>query len=310
VVVALAVVLVFSSLAWAQVPTTPGYTALPSASEASIYDSFARLQNATGDDGLGECAATSMINSFQYLEKAYPGTYGNLALTDDVAPGDTADLATVRDTLHSSIANPRLQGNVWTAKQNWINTNAPGTTNFAGITSFAPPRLTANGSVASQGYSTQSNNSTLTTGANGTEILAFLTAQIKAGEDVEIGLYQHMMTLIGVGTQNSNGAPAIEYIDPNSPGTDAWSTLTLDGHNEYTITIPGSGYGPPTTPRGVRPVKYSDTSEIYYAFAESPVPEPSTVVAISGLAFMGLVYRARRRKVFSGFASGHSPASC
>ena len=37
------------------------------------------------------------------------------------------------------------------------------------------------------------------------------------------------------------------------------------------------------------PAMASDTSAIYYAFAESPVPEPSRIVGLLGLAAIGLV---------------------
>ena len=116
----------------------------------------------------------------------------------------------------------------------------------------------------------------MTFGANGSNILAFLTQQIKEGEDVEIGLFAHMMTLVGVGTDTTTNMPAIEYIDPNAPATDSWSALSFVGSDgQYAITITGSGYGPPTTfdDKG-NPTAFSDTSEIYYAFAESPAPRP------------------------------------
>src|SRR5208283_751224 len=122
------------------------------------------------------------------------------------------------------------------AKLSLFNTNAPNTTVFAaqtGLANNAAGYVWNNpGSVAFSTFPT----------------LAFLTQQIQQGEDVEFGLYQHMMTLIGVGTKNGTRTAAIEYIDPNAPGTDQWSVVGMDaGTGALTLTNPGLGYGDPTS---------------------------------------------------------------
>ena len=61
----LAVVIVLASSSMAVADT---FTA--SASEEAWYSLITPLKNATGDDGNGECAATSLVNSFQYLRRA------------------------------------------------------------------------------------------------------------------------------------------------------------------------------------------------------------------------------------------------
>ena len=217
-----------------------------SAAYAPLIANKSLLENASGDDGNGECAATSMINSFMFLQQQYPSIYGTSAGTPNALTtmGGMVDSTSARNALHNSIASPALQGNVLTAKQNWINTYAPGTTSIVGISSFSPPG-TLDGGTAAQGYSSSAG---MTFGASGSNILAFLTQQIKEGEDVEIGLFAHMMTLVGVGTDTTTNMPAIEYIDPNAPATDSWSALSFVGSDgQYAISITGSGYGPPKT---------------------------------------------------------------
>ena len=57
---------------------------------------------------------------------------------------------------------------------------------------------------------------------SGTQIWNFLVQQLKEGEDVEVGMFDHMVTLMGVQTTGgSANTPALaEIIDPNfvSPG--------------------------------------------------------------------------------------------
>ncbi len=254
-----------------------------SASEQSYYDMFARLQNGADGNGDGECAATSLINSFLYLQQRYPGVYDN-----KLVPGGPAGAAAARDALHTMIVNDGdenddfgLQGGVWNQKLQWFQ-NAM----VANQTIFAAQTGVQSGTAQANQY----NNSNLVTFGQ-YPTFAWLQQQIADGEDVEFGLYQHMMTLIGVGTDNSNASTAIEYIDPNNPAVDAWADVSLS-MGALMVTIPGSGYGPPMG----MPAMASDTSAIYYAFAESPVPEPSRIVGLLGLAAIGLVGIALHRR--------------
>ena len=87
--------------------------------------------------------------------------------------------------------------------------------------------------------------------------LDWLKSEIAHGEDVEFGLFQHMMTLVGVGTNKDGGDPAIEYIDPNV-GTLDWSMVGTDMNGALTLTIKDSGYGPPNDPSAM-PVTFIPT---------------------------------------------------
>ncbi len=289
-IAALAIVLGYTSLARAQT------TVSESGTYQSLITSGSILSNGSDGNGVGECAATSIYNSFQFLQASNSGVYnGTELLTGSQSSSGTA----TRDDLHGLIQSQSgalspsstargLQGDVYAAKQAWVNMYAPGTTTFAGISTIAASDATM------FGHYSASTTGGMTFGANATSMSEFLEQQIAAGEDVEIGLYQHMMTLVGVTVNSSSIATSIEYIDPNNASQIDMSSLMVDGFDELTINIPSSMYGPPIRSR-TNPVTYSDTSEIYYAFAES-APEPRAAVGISGLVAIGGVFWGRRRK--------------
>jgi hypothetical protein len=258
-------------------------------SESSAYNAIASmlLTNTSNTSDQGECAATSLMNSFQYLQNIAPGTYG----TNLTQGSGTAAAASARDTLDMSITGSRLQGDVWNAKLNWF-TNNGGTngTTFEGITQQS--------STSSQGAGYTVGRGNMTFGASGTDIWNFLTDQINKGQDVEIGMFDHMVTLMGLKLSGTNMYAQI--IDPNYPtpgGTGAggmsnsaageWVNASYDSTGLVRLSgfsIGGTGYNNPL---------------IYYAFAESPVSvaEPAAI-ALLGMTPVGglLIYRWRRRK--------------
>ena len=262
---ALAIVLLFSSL---------GRADTYSVTRESGYDTIANslLTNGTGPFG-GQCASTSLMNSFLYLQSQYPGVYGTSLTTE----GGTKTAIQSRNDLDTSIANPRLQGDVWNAKLNWVNTYAPGTTAFAAITN------TAANSTQGKAY-TQDRNA-VTFGATGAQMWTWLTQQIKAGEDVELGMFDHMTTVMGYATSNT-GNMYVEIIDPNNPlaagGTAPNGSGNATKEGEWVLATVQNG--------NIKLSGFSVGSDyrnpyIYYMYAES-VPEPSTLTMMS-LAIVG-----------------------
>jgi hypothetical protein len=262
-------------------------------SESSAYNTIAALllTNTSNTNDQGECAATSLMNSFQYLQNIAPSNYG----TNLTGGAGTANAASSRDTLDGLITGgPQggLQGDVWNAKLSWFNSHGgTASTTFEGITN------TGMNSSQGTGYTVGTNN--MTFGASGTAIWNFLADQINKGQDVEIGMFDHMVTLMGLKLSGTNMYAQI--IDPNYPrpgGTGAggmsngaageWVDAQYDGTSGLVklsgFSVGGTGYNNPL---------------IYYAFAESPVsvPEPAAI-ALAATAPIGgvLIFRYRRRR--------------
>jgi hypothetical protein len=234
-----------------------------------------------------------MINSFQYLQQIAPGTYG----TSLTGGAGTANAVTARNQLDGNIISGGSggdQGDTWNAKLSWFNSHGgtAGTT-FAGVT--VNSSTDADYSV---GLGNMSFNQT------GTQVWNFLVQQIKEGEDVEIGMFDHMVTLMGLQTTGgSQNLPLeAEIIDPNytSPGGNGAGGMPNGAAGEWVnaaystyfglvqlsgFSIGGTGYSNPY---------------IYYAFAESPknVPEPATLALLGGSGvglFAAFKWRRRRR---------------
>jgi hypothetical protein len=224
------------------------------------FNNFGKQQNFCVDGIGGVCFATSAINSFIFLENLYPAIYGNL-LTPNIQgtkpnqtdPQDTTDFATMVGAVTNDTAgyNSFVSG-----KMTWINQKAPGTS-----------WITSN-------YPGSSSN-------NGIPTIGFLTNEIQTQEDVELfisgGGIGHAIVLTSISCSGPKPTDCIiKYQDPNSPTVQQTSQLLDTG-------AIGSGmFGFQGLP-GTDP-KYTQTLfTISAAFAESPVPEPST------LALLGMV---------------------
>ncbi len=267
-------------------------------SESAAYNALATspsgsllISNSTNTSNQGQCALTSLINSFQYLQQIAPGNYPNNNLTGGAG---TANAITSRNQLDGNIISGGSggdQGDTWNAKLNWFNTHGgtAGTT-FAGVT--ANSRTDADYSVGLGNMAFQQ---------SGTQIWNFLIQQLNEGEDVEIGMFDHMVTLMGARTTGgSANLPSLaEIIDPNftSPGGTGQGGMSNGPAGEWVtasystyfglvqlggFSIGGTGYSNPY---------------IYYAFAESPaaVPEPAAI-AMLGICFAVLPYYGWRRR--------------
>ena len=93
------------------------------------FDKYGHLMNSGG-----QCAATSTINSFQFLVNQYPGVYGQTSLI----PGAGTDLPSARDKLNSGWdfngqhrngmagcpGGLNFQG-IWEAKGDWLDDFVP-----------------------------------------------------------------------------------------------------------------------------------------------------------------------------------------
>jgi hypothetical protein len=226
------------------------------------FNNFGK-QNQNFCQPAGVCAAASAINSFIFLENQYPGTYGT-RLTPNVQGAkpnqtDLVDTQTFAAAYYSRTGDPF--DDYVAVKTNWFNFYAPGTT------------------VVTSNYTGSASN-------DGFPTVGFLTKEIQAQEDVELFVYAgdigHAIVLTSISCSSPTDC-VIKYQDPNSPTVQqttqlfVGSTLTFQG-------LPGTG------------AQYNRTFfEIDAAFAESPVPEPSTWILL-GTALVGLIGNRVRRE--------------
>lgn len=186
------------------------------------YDKYGKESNIGG-----RCGATSMINSFVYLNNISPNLYASTNLLtgagiDQNNDGsvDLKDSIIELDNLMGGAGCGTTDQGTWEGKLDWFDKYAPNTTTFAGMID-----LDFSGWDGSQYLK------------RGNPTIDFLLAELRAGEDIEIGLTfaegdGHWVTLTSmhIDDLNMNGiwdydlseTASIDYIDPNCPlGTDA-----------------------------------------------------------------------------------------
>jgi len=247
---------------------------------ADVFNSLADYGDAENNTGNGWCGATSIANSFQFLD--------NTAGTD-LMGGMTAtqvrDVIVGLETVDGN-GNPVSNETVWDSKITYINEYDPSVSVWAQMA----PNL---GSTA--GY--------LDSGAiqNVKPTIAGIYGQLAAGEDVEIAFNGinnpapgvmvddsgpgggHMVTLTGLDPTTGD----FQYLDPNNIGA---------GLLDATMAVDGNGYLSFNWNNMNNPA--NNGVEIYEAWGESAaVPEPSSIVS-SGLVMAGFVgfFVLRRRK--------------
>jgi hypothetical protein len=229
-------------------------------------------------NGAMSCVPTATMNSFTWLQNAYPSIYG---LDGGGAPalqggqGSWLGAATLLAGplyMNTSANNGTTLANWIGGKVSYLNTYALGKTTFAGMDSLSAP----------------ANRPWWDTNANPT--VNFLYQELLAGEDVELGIYPldmigHALTLTGLtwndadglGTFNIGDTLTLNTIDPANPLVNTAVALT-----------PGN------------PMKISggiyDGYTLQVALAESPIPEPATVsLLLLGVGALLGGLRLRRR---------------
>jgi len=234
------------------------------------FDQFGHLANSPD----GRCAATSTINSFQYLTNVFGA---------DLVPGAGTDLETARDALEEGwIFNdefhPGMQAHcgdagafqrIWESKINWIEDFGQ-----QGLRFLFDGMLFLPGTD----LSTWMLGSVLT---NAFPTWDFIYGEVTHGEDVEIAFdgidvngvtISHAVTLTGVAFRDLNtnsmfdfGEPQfIDYLDPNNPLVRLEAPLTLDPDGSLRFSWDNGNND------------RVDSARIYYALSES-VPEPGTL---------------------------------
>jgi hypothetical protein len=248
--------------------------------ETTIANFGTLNQNAVG--GAMYCAPTATMNSFMWLQAAYPTVYGVDGLGNPVLQGGAgtwlaaAQLLAGPNYMNTSPINGTTEGNWANGKANYLNFYAPGKTVFAGMDSD----LTLNRPAWD---------------LNANPTIVFILNELRLGEDVELGIdpssgIGHVLTLTGaMWVDMNNGVFTIgdplffNTIDPANPIGN--TLITIDPASENN---PAGG-----NPMGIIGVNYNGY-RLTGALAESPIPEPATIT----LAFLGGVsLMLRRRRV-------------
>lgn len=234
------------------------------------------------------CAATSFANSFAFLQNKYPGIYGNSLTNNTANPTDARDaiVNSQTGTNNGDGSPPSSFQTIWESKVDYLEKKAPGKTTYEA-------QQIKDISIAGWERKDVIEQVIPTTG--------FLFTELKKGEDVEIGFTgiptkegdeiknngSHMVTLTGIDTTNKT----LTYLDPNNPTKD--NSGNHPGLFTANYTINGDGYIDfKWDNKNNDPV---DHVTIFQAYAESPVPEPSSL-ALLGLGGIGLAFGAYRHR--------------
>jgi len=234
---------------------------------------FGRLDQGTTQCPDFGCGPAAAVNSFVYLQTAFPGTY-----TVPLVP--SGKMVDVANTLHG---------------QNFMNTCCvPGGAGGASLGDFILGKMAyiegVNKGVTK--YEVQMRDEWSAPGHPGAAkpafvednkipAVAFIAEQVRMGQDVEISLKPltgpgHFVTLTGIMFDTDTGTGRISFVDPMG-GKTSTAGITRPGESLVTDYMVNN-----------------QVTRIVGVVAESPVPEPSTVLLLgSGVAAAGI--RAWRR---------------
>jgi len=244
----------------------------------------------------GICGAAATINSFVYLQNKYPGVYDHKLVKDYNGDQvvDVYDWEEARDELAYGwdgrtgmygVNNPiaATARTIWEHKVYWIEDHAPGSTIFHGQINTDTTNWYYSDAIQGGMYPEW----------------GFLWDELWACEDIELGIRPctgsgdgHVVTLTGLsfsdndedGVWSVGDTPyALKYLDPNAPDECIWADI---------IECP--------LEPGALAFTWWQANEPYYvdfAYAESPIPEPATIIVwgLLGMLAAGFAYRRQRR---------------
>ena len=280
----------------------------------------------------GVCASAATINSFVYLQNKYPDIYDHKLVKDydndnDV---DNDDWVKARDLLAGGWPNSDADNGIydgddggsskgwWESKVAWIDEFAPGTTVVSGQVGGATRAeldTWEKGSALQPVYPTWD----------------YLWSELDKCEDVEIGFFNlteikdvegvegwkiewgHAVTVWGLcfedaqddgdkdnETWDEGETREIKLLDNNYPTDENISpTLTQEERAIWTYDAADEKWYSLGNISGLYFEGYRDVTSglIATAFAESPVPEPSAVVGLLSMGWLGgIALSARRRR--------------
>lgn len=242
-------------------------------------DKFGKLDQKTTTCGAVNCGPTAAVNSFIYLQNAFPNVY----TTPLVPPGKAVDVA---NTLNSDFMKTCPAGgdcaggtgieDFVLGKMAYIEKQDKGMTLYHTQMRDAWSPITHPGAPKPDFVDD-----------NTRPTIDFLASELKAGEDIEIAIKAatgpgHYLTLTGLAFNTATGTGTITFVDPNG-GKVGTANITREAGENVSIVTDYTINDLPT--------------RIVGAVAESPVPEPSTVLLV-GTAVVGALALVRRRRAW------------
>lgn len=236
--------------------------------EKNISGRYIRDGNDLVDLHGGICAAVATMNSFVYLENRYPQVYQNQPLTGGDPQSATTALASgwgTRAGMYGMDPNDPTSAKdrrIWENKVYWLEDKAPGKTTLAGQYYRSTVGWHRGDALQGDTYPTWE----------------FLWSELARCEDVEIAFDSHCVTLVdlffndqdGDGERDPGEATKLGYLDPNPQAGNTHP------NNQFQITDLLFEGG------RLRFEWWQDSKnwDIEFAFAESPIPEPATLLLV------------------------------
>ncbi len=219
---------------------------------------FGKLDQKDTKCGAVGCGPTAAVNSFTYLQTAFPSAYPTplVPAGQDVAVADSlADLMGCCGAGGTSIENFIL------GKRTYVESKDPGATKY--------------GAEISGTWNGAGKPDFVHQNATAADLLGFIERELRAGEDVEISIANagvgHFLTLTGVTFEDETRQRGqLAFIDPigGKPGT---TDFRIDANGEIRTTY----------------ILGAQIAFVRHAVSESPVPEASTLAVLAaGVVFV------------------------
>lgn len=239
------------------------------------FSKYGRVRNASCGRG-GICAAAEAENSFIFLSNYYPTVYKNTKITTGGAltqaqaardfgiSGDGFCGYYSRFGAKPCAPNHGVNGTYVDTLSDWLNKYAAGTSYVVSDTN------------GNQGASLVS---------------GFIGPQLEQHEDVELFIYNlgrtsgHVISPLSITYDplNLKAGGQMSYQDPNFPNVQQMVDFQINGQGQVQFKDPASGLGLVTVTAG---------------FAESPIPEPSTLALLAPtvLGLSGFLRKQMRKR--------------
>jgi PEP-CTERM motif len=218
------------------------------------------------------CGAAAAVNSFVYLQTAFPGTY-TVPLVPSGKEVDVANTLNGQNFMNTCcVAGGASLGDFILGKMAYIESVNKGVTRYEvqmrdewsapGHPGAAKPAFVEDNKIPT---------------------VTFIAEQLMAGQDIEISLKPltgpgHFVTLTGIMFDTDTGTGRISFVDPMG-GRTGTAGLTRPGESlvtDYMIN--------------------DQVTRIVGVVAESPVPEPATVLLLGSGAAAVAVHAWRRHR--------------